>query len=38
MVGRLCAVEFGSEDHYRLEAACWVTPLPVDGLLSLVCA
>lgn len=26
-----------SEDHYRLEVAYWVTPLPVDGLLSLVC-
>jgi hypothetical protein len=27
-----------TEDHYRLEAAYWLTPLPVDGLLSLVCA
>jgi hypothetical protein len=27
-----------SEDRYRLEAAYWLTPLPVDGLLSLVCA
>ena len=26
------------EDHYRLEAAYWLTPLPVDGLLTLVCA
>ena len=27
-----------SEDRYRLETAYWLTPLPVDGLLSLVCA
>jgi hypothetical protein len=27
-----------TEDHYRLEAAYWLTPLPGDGLLSLVCA
>jgi hypothetical protein len=27
-----------TENHYRLEAAYWLTPLPVDGLLSLVCA
>ena len=27
-----------SEDRYRLEAAYWLTPLPADGLLSLVCA
>ena len=27
-----------TEDRYRLEAAYWLTPLPVDGLLSLVCA
>ena len=27
-----------TEDHYRLEAAYWLTPLPVDGLLTLVCA
>jgi hypothetical protein len=26
-----------TEDGYRLEAAYWLTPLPVDGLLSLVC-
>jgi hypothetical protein len=26
------------EGHYRLEAAYWLTPLPVDGLLTLVCA
>jgi hypothetical protein len=26
------------EDHYRLETAYWLTPLPVDGLLTLVCA
>jgi hypothetical protein len=25
-------------DHYRLEAAYWLTPLPTDGLLTLVCA
>jgi hypothetical protein len=27
-----------TEDHYRLEIAYWLTPLPVDGLLTLVCA
>jgi hypothetical protein len=27
-----------TEDHYRLEAAFWLTPLPADGLLTLVCA
>jgi hypothetical protein len=27
-----------TEDHYRLEAAYWLTPLPADELLSLVCA
>jgi hypothetical protein len=27
-----------SEVHYRLEAAFWLAPLPVDGLLTLVCA
>jgi hypothetical protein len=27
-----------TEGQYRLEAAYWLTPLPVDGLLSLVCA
>jgi hypothetical protein len=27
-----------TEDRYRLEAAYWLTPLPADGLLSLVCA
>jgi hypothetical protein len=27
-----------TEDHYRLEAAYWLTPLPVDGLLTLVCS
>ena len=27
-----------TEDQYRLEAAFWLTPLPGDGLLSLVCA
>jgi hypothetical protein len=27
-----------TEDHYRLESAYWLTPLPVDGLLTLVCA
>jgi hypothetical protein len=26
-----------TEGHYRLEAAYWLTPLPVDGLLTLVC-
>ena len=28
----------GTEDRYRLEAAWWLTPLPADGLLTLVCA
>ena len=28
----------GTEDSYRLEVAYWLTPLPVDGLLTLVCA
>ena len=37
VVGRLCVVEFEEEGHYRLEAAYWLTPLPVDGLLTLVC-
>jgi hypothetical protein len=27
-----------TEDRYRLEASYWVTPLPGDGLLPLVCA
>ena len=27
-----------TEDHSRLEAAYWLTPLPVVGLLTLVCA
>jgi hypothetical protein len=27
-----------AEDQYRLEAAYWLTPLPGDGLLTLVCA
>jgi hypothetical protein len=27
-----------TEDHYRVEAAYWLTPLPVDGLVTLVCA
>jgi hypothetical protein len=27
-----------TKDHYRLDAAYWLTPLPADGLLSLVCA
>jgi hypothetical protein len=26
------------EDRYRLEAAYWLTPLPVDGLVTLVCS
>ena len=26
-----------TEGRYRLEAAYWLTPLPVDGLLTLVC-
>jgi hypothetical protein len=28
----------GTEDRYRLEASYWLTPLPADGLLTLVCA
>ena len=31
-------VEFENGGHYGLEAASWLTPLPVDGLLTLVCA
>ena len=31
-------LEVGNEDHERLETAHWLTPLPVDGLLTLVCA
>jgi hypothetical protein len=27
-----------TEERYRLEASYWVTPLPMDGLLTLVCA
>jgi hypothetical protein len=27
-----------TEGHYRLETAYWLTPLPADGLLTLVCA
>jgi hypothetical protein len=27
-----------TEERYRLEASYWVTPLPRDGLLTLVCA
>ena len=27
-----------TEDHYRLEAAYWLSPIPIDGLLSLICA
>jgi hypothetical protein len=27
-----------TENHYRLEAAYWLAPLPADGLLALVCA
>jgi hypothetical protein len=27
-----------TENHYRLEAAYWLTPLPADGLVTLVCA
>jgi hypothetical protein len=28
----------GTEDRYQLEASYWVTPLPREGLLTLVCA
>ena len=27
-----------TEDHYRVEAAYWLAPIPVDGLVALVCA
>ena len=27
-----------TEDRYRVDAAYWLTPLPVDGLVTLVCA
>ena len=27
-----------TEDRYRLEATYWLTPLPLDGLVSLVCS
>jgi hypothetical protein len=27
-----------TEGHYRVEAAYWLTPLPVDGLVTLVCS
>lgn len=27
-----------TEDRYRLEATYWLMPLPVDGLLSLICS
>ncbi len=26
-----------TEDHYRLEASYWLTPLPADGLFTVVC-
>ena len=32
------ATSSATEDSYRLEAAYWLTPLPADGLLTLVCA
>jgi hypothetical protein len=32
------ATSSSTEEHYRLEASYWVTPLPRDGLLTLVCA
>jgi hypothetical protein len=28
----------GTNDRYRLEASYWVTPLPAEGFLTLVCA
>jgi hypothetical protein len=28
----------GDDTHYRFEASYWTAPLPVDGLLTLVCA
>ena len=32
------ATSSSTEERYRLEASYWVTPLPRDGLLTLVCA
>jgi hypothetical protein len=32
------ATSSSTEERYRLEASYWVTPLPSDGLLTLVCA
>jgi hypothetical protein len=32
------ATSSAADDRYRLEAAWWLTPLPTDGLLTLVCA
>ena len=32
------STRFDTEDRYRLEASYWLTPLPLDGLLTLVCA
>ncbi len=32
------ATSSAADDRYRLEAAWWLTPLPADGLLTLVCA
>jgi hypothetical protein len=32
------AISSSTEARYRLEASYWVTPLPRDGLLTLVCA
>jgi hypothetical protein len=32
------AISSSTEARYRLEASYWVTPLPADGLLTLICA
>jgi len=32
------SISIETEDHYRVEAAYWLAPLPDDGLVALVCA
>jgi hypothetical protein len=32
------SISSGAEDRYQLEASYWVTPLPREGVLTLVCA
>jgi hypothetical protein len=38
VVGPYESTSSETEDHYRLETVYWLTLLPVDGLLTLVCA